>query len=85
MFGNQSEIYSRTVNIDGKQRHVRFFGMKGDLKWLAQVFKLPWPYSSEWRSSLGCVTRLCSDHAPILYMLSPRHWKGNGVARGNRT
>lgn len=44
MFGNQIEISHRTVNIDGQKRHVRFFGMKGDLKWLAQVFKLPWPY-----------------------------------------
>ena len=31
----------RSVEIDGAPRPVRFFGMKGDLKWLSQVFKLP--------------------------------------------
>ena len=37
-------MHQRTVNIDQQARPVRFFGMKGDLKWLAHVFKLPQPH-----------------------------------------
>jgi len=36
----------RTVTIAQQERRVHFFGMKGDLKWLAQVFKLPKPHLS---------------------------------------
>mgnify|MGYP001815030488 CR=1 FL=1 len=30
----------RSVVVDDERRRVLYFGMKGDLKWLHQVFKL---------------------------------------------
>ena len=32
--------FLRSVVVDGVRRQVRFFGIKGDLKWRSQVFKL---------------------------------------------
>ena len=49
-----SQIYHkpRKVQMDNVQRNVHFFGMKGDLKWLSHVFKLPETYAW-WGCAVG--------------------------------
>ena len=74
----------RSIQIGGAQRPLRFFGMKGDLKWLSQVFKL-----SGAESFIRTTLKMIFSHSFAIdstaRQLSPRHWKGNGAARGNRT
>ncbi|CAE7210464.1 unnamed protein product [Symbiodinium sp. CCMP2592] len=58
-------------------RRLCFFGLAGDQKWFQQMLQLPAPYIS--------LLEFLPLRQPNVSLLSPRHWKGNGEANGNRS
>ena len=65
----------RTFRLDGLHRKLCFYGLAGDQKWFQQVLQLSAPQR----------TSLPQFGSAQSFGLSPRHWKGNGEAMGNRT